>query len=65
MIRAWLRGRSSKVPQWVMVMQAAAEWHIPPWQVENEASLLWWDRWNIYREEQARFNKAKGDDGDA
>jgi len=49
------------MPGWVMVLEAAKEWGIPPWQVEDEASVLWWQRWQVLREETARARKNAAD----
>ena len=49
------------MPGWVMVLEAAKEWSIPPWQVEDEASVLWWQRWQVLREETARARKNAAD----
>ncbi len=49
------------MPGWVTVLEAAKEWGIPPWQVEDEASVLWWQRWQVLREETARARKNAAD----
>jgi hypothetical protein len=28
-------------PDWVTDLTLAEKWHIPPWEIENEAPLLW------------------------
>jgi len=35
------------------VLQAAELWGVPPWQVEDEASQLWWERWRVWEDEKA------------
>jgi len=49
------------MPGWVLVLEAAKEWGVPPWQVEDEAPALWWGRWLAMREEtaQARRDRAE------
>ena len=37
----------------------AAEWGVPPWRIEAEASATWADRWMALR--VARNEKAKRD----
>jgi len=41
-------------------MEAAEEWHIPPWQVEEQATQEWWDRWVVMRQERAKTKQPKG-----
>jgi hypothetical protein len=60
-IRAWLRDRGSEIPEWVLTLEAAEEWSQPPWVIEEEAPLLWWERWKVYREERiTAMPKPKG-----
>lgn len=49
------------MPGWVLILQAAKEWGVPPWQVEDEATLLWWQRWRIFEEEVAEQRKNAAD----
>jgi hypothetical protein len=49
------------VPGWILILQAAKEWSIPPWQVEDEATLLWWQRWRVFEEEVAEQRKSVAD----
>ena len=51
------------MPGWVLVLEAAKEWGVAPWQIEDEASQLWWDRWMTLRSEvaQARRDGAKSE----
>ncbi|WP_343400673.1 hypothetical protein [Promineifilum sp.] len=37
----------------------AEAWSVPPWQIESEISLLWWERWQIWSAERAALNKRK------
>ena len=47
-----------RVPEWVSVLQAAHEWGVPPWVVEEQCSEEWWWRYATYR---AAENKAAED----
>lgn len=47
------------MPQWVIVLQMAEAWGVPPWQVEDEMSLMWWERWQTWSAERAALNKPK------
>ena len=49
------------MPGWVLILEAAKEWGIPPWQVEDEASLLWWQRWLTLRDETSDARKRQAD----
>ena len=51
------------MPDWVLVLEAAKEWGVPPWQIETEASQQWWERWRLMREEIGRLER-KGQSGD-
>ena len=42
---------------WVLVLQAAEEWGVPPWVVERDAPAIWWERWAVWKEERARLAK--------
>ena len=57
MIRYALRGYGSEMPGWALILAAAAEWGVPPWQVESEAPQLWWDRWLVMRSETAQARR--------
>jgi len=46
-----LRGRAKRSPLWVAVLEAAKEWGVPPWVIEEQASEEWWERWRVLREE--------------
>ncbi len=68
LIRGWLRGEEDEPPLWVAVLDAAREWGIAPWQVEAEASKLWWDRWLCLKVERkvkrdSDAERAKGANG--
>ena len=45
------------------MLEAAKDWGVPPWQLEEDATALWMDRWRVMREEMAveakRKNKPK------
>jgi hypothetical protein len=45
-----------ELPEWVLALEMAAEWGVPPWVVEKRASLEWVERWAAYRSER---NKAR------
>ena len=34
-------------------------WGVPPWQVEEESTQLWWDRWLAWEDEKAAARKEK------
>ena len=57
MIRYALRGYGSEMPGWVLVLEAAKEWGTPPWQIEEQASQAWWDRWLVMRSETAQARR--------
>ncbi len=42
---------------WVLVLQAAEEWGVPPWVVERDAPAIWWERWAVWKEEKSRLQK--------
>lgn len=42
---------------WVLVLQAAEEWGVPPWVVERDAPAIWWERWAVWKEEKGRLQK--------
>lgn len=46
----------------MQILQAADKWGVPPWQVEDEASRLWWERWRAWEDELERFRKEKAGD---
>jgi len=37
----------------------AAEWGIPPWQVEAECSQVWYERWKAYARAKAEAAKSE------
>lgn len=45
------------------MLEAAKEWGVPPWAIEEEAPAIWIERWRIAREETTteatRKNKAR------
>ena len=47
------------MPIWVMILQAADDWHVPPWVVEEDATADWWTRWRCWREERTAWEKSK------
>ena len=54
MIRGVLDGSESESPGWVATLEASKELGIPPWQVEEQVSQLWWERWLMWYEERRR-----------
>jgi hypothetical protein len=42
------------VPQWVITLDIASQWKIPPWQVEDELSKEWYDRYVVYQTERRK-----------
>jgi len=52
-----LRGQTDEAPLWVAVLEAAKEWGCPPWQIEEQASEEWWQRWRVMREESMRYQE--------
>lgn len=42
------------LPAWVSTLDMAEEWHIPPWEVERDGSVLWEKRWGIWRRAKSR-----------
>lgn len=42
-----------------MLLDAAEEWHQPPWVIEDEAPLVWIERWRVMREERAAVPNPK------
>lgn len=40
---------------WIAILDAAQEWGLAPWAVEDQASELWWERWKVLREERATY----------
>jgi hypothetical protein len=43
----------------VSVLQAADDWHIPPWRLVEECSEVWWERRRVWREELDAFKNKK------
>ena len=41
------------------MLQAAREWHVAPWEIEEEGSLYWWERWQTLREMEAEAREQK------
>jgi hypothetical protein len=33
-------------------MEMAMTFHVPPWQIEKELTLRWYERWHVWKEEQ-------------
>jgi len=51
---------SRPLPWWVVVLEQAAEWGVPPWVISgDESQVLWHHRWLAYRGEQAKAMKDK------
>ena len=48
-----------ELPDWVAILQMAEEWGIPPWQIEQEADPMWFERWQGYRSELNRATRDK------
>jgi len=49
-------------PGWTRVLDASAEWGIPPWEmVPSVPPVIWWERWNAYQSERL---VARGSDKD-
>jgi len=36
-----------------MTLEAAKEWGVPPWVIDEEAPYLWVERWRALRDETA------------
>lgn len=49
---------------WVLVLQAAEEWGVAPWVVEEQATATWWRRWLCWKEEKARFANRRSGKGE-
>jgi len=62
MIRGVLRGEESELPGWVLILQAAEAWSMPPWEIEAQASQLWWERWRCWTEEKNLVRKGSSGD---
>jgi len=54
-----LRGRAKRSPLWVAVLEAAKEWGVPPWVIEEQASEEWWERWRVLREETMVYQERR------
>jgi hypothetical protein len=48
-----LRGKQTTLPGWAVVLQAAREWHVAPWEIEEQCPRFWWEAWQVLREEEA------------
>jgi len=35
-------------------MEMAHYFHAPPWEIEKGLTLEWWERWNVWKEEQPK-----------
>jgi hypothetical protein len=49
------------MPEWVVTLEMSETWGIPPWQVEDEASQYWVERFLFYRSEIAKERKRQSD----
>lgn len=45
-LERFLRLGKGCAPDWLTDMKLAEKWHIPPWQIEAEAPLVWVAREN-------------------
>lgn len=43
------------MPEWVLALEAAKEWGMAPWVIEEEAPYRWMERWRVMREEMATY----------
>lgn len=43
------------MPGWYLVLEAAAEWSRPPWEIAQGNRVIWWLRWRFVRNEKARI----------
>lgn len=50
---------TGSVPEWVVVLEAATEWGVPPWVIDNDASDIWIERWAAYRAEKHRAERVR------
>lgn len=41
------------MPAWALVLEAAEAWGIPPWEVAQKCSEMWWKRFLAFREARA------------
>lgn len=52
-----MRGNSKTPPLWALIIEYGIEFGIPPWEVEEQASQEWFDRWLAYRKEKQDAEK--------
>jgi hypothetical protein len=44
-------------PDWLTIYLMAKDLGIPPWQVEEECSLEWFQHWSAFKEAEAQERK--------
>lgn len=55
-----LRGRSRRVPAWLVALQLAEAWGMPPWEVlRAPGSLRWAHRWAVYQQAINRIRESQ------
>jgi len=49
------------MPLWIATLEMAETWGVPPWQVDEDASQYWVERFLFYRSEKAKEEKRQSD----
>ena len=49
------------MPSWVATLEMSEAWGIPPWQVDDQASQYWVERFLCYRAETAKEQKRQAE----
>lgn len=44
------------MPLWYLVMEAAKEWHMPPWKLVGGSPAIWFHRFKVLNQEKARIS---------
>lgn len=45
------------------MLQLAREWHVAPWEIEQNMDRYWWEHWQAMRETEAEVNASRADKG--
>ncbi len=48
-LTAWGEGHTNNAPIWCNYLAMAADWGIPPWEVEENTPYHWFEKWRAYR----------------
>ena len=58
---AYLQGAPARLPIWELILDASEAWGKAPWEIEEEASRIWWERYKLRRDFRIRSEKREVD----